>query len=87
MPAVTAFALVRFQILVFALYPVICCGCVQKQRDHSFEQRLENGVPIAVTSGGPMYDEPPFRLEYILTVEQSDQTPASLLKDPYDFTP
>jgi len=54
---------------------------------HSFNVIDENGIPVAVTSGGPRYDTPPFGLEEILRVHQREDQPASLLSSPRDFAP
>ncbi len=54
---------------------------------HSFSVTDENGIPVAVTSGGPRYDTPPFSLEEILKVHQREDQLASLLRSPTDFAP
>ncbi len=67
---------------------VTVAGCSARDTGpHSFSVTDENGIPVAVTSGGPRYDTPPFGLEEILKVHQREDQLASLLRSPTDFAP
>lgn len=75
----------------YVVFPVMAVlsfnACEKDPREHSFQVIEEEGVPIALTLNGPLYDQPPFRLEYILSINQREDLPASLLKEPRDFAP
>ena len=72
--------------LIFVMLLAVT-GCSRERKAHAFYVNQSNGIPIAITEGGPKYAEPPFQLEPVLTVNQRTDVPASLLRDPRDFAP
>ncbi|MFC1529140.1 6-bladed beta-propeller [Gemmatimonadota bacterium] len=73
-------------VLLFSV--IIITGCSASDTGpHSFSVTEENGIPVAVTSGGPRYDTPPFGLEEVLRIHQNEDQPASLLRSPTDLAP
>ncbi|MFC1529104.1 6-bladed beta-propeller [Gemmatimonadota bacterium] len=65
----------------------LAAGCSSRDVDtrHSFRTFRENGIKIAETSGGPRFDEPLFRYEEILTLDQNEEVEASLLYRPIKY--
>jgi len=70
----------RLSILlpVSALTVCILASSVDAQR-HSFRVHQENAVPVAETTGGPQYEGELFAFEPIVTLNQDEANPESLL--------
>ncbi len=68
-------------LLLFLL--VGCSGDVNTE--HEFRSFLENGIPIAETTGGPKYSEELFQYEQILTLNEDPLREESLLFGPSHF--
>lgn len=66
---------------------LLSTGCSRGETEHGFQTYHEDGYTIAVTTGGPYYDYPPFRLEELSRVQQDPSVPASLLSQPHRFSP
>jgi hypothetical protein len=78
----------RIRMFVPFVAVIVVAGCsTGDSGPHSFSVTEENGVPVAVTRGGPRYDTPPFSLELIQKVHQREDQPASLLRSPTDLAP
>ncbi len=77
----------RIHCSIGALCAVLIMGCSSGNSDsiHSFNTFLEEGVPVAETTGGPKYSEPLFTYEKILTLEQNEEQQETLLYRPYIF--
>ncbi len=54
------------------------CSPVRSARHH-FDVIEEEGVPTAVTRGGPRYDRPVFAFEFVCRLEQDESRPETLL--------
>ncbi|MFC1543674.1 6-bladed beta-propeller [Gemmatimonadota bacterium] len=75
-----------FRLFLFAAAShLTACGAGPDA--HRFEIITEEGVPTAITRGGPLYQEPLFRLEEVVSVEQDEDIPESLLSAPDTFLP
>ncbi|MFO7769440.1 MAG: 6-bladed beta-propeller [bacterium] len=61
------------------------CGSQEEPAVHAFEVVMEEGVATAVTSGGPLYEEPLFTYEEVLRLQQDEERPESLLSRPSYF--
>ena len=72
-------------LLIIAV--VAACSSESQKTQHAFQVIEEDGVPVAVTTGGPLYDEPLFRFEPVLRITQSADVAASVLNNPSDFAP
>ena len=66
---------------------LLTTSCGRTPGEHVFEFRQEDGYTLALTSGAPLYDSPPFRLTELVRVHQNPEVVASLLKDPGTFRP
>jgi len=76
--------------ILSALIPIstillISTGCSLDRGQHRFRIIEENGVKIALTTGGPQYSEPLFRYEPVLTLKQDQNREESLLYRPSIF--
>ncbi len=60
----------------------VCCTGTSSSSRHSFRISEEDGVRIAVTRGGPRYQEPLFRFEVELTLQEDPDRPESMLFRP-----
>ncbi len=66
---------------------LLLCGCARDvETGHSFSVEHRNGVRIAVTRGGPRYDQPLFRYERELTLKEDPANEDSFLHRAYSFT-
>ncbi len=72
-----------WRTLILSLIPlfITITACSSRDEDSSFSFRTyqENGISIAETSGSSKYDEPLFRFEEILTLNQNPDVEESLL--------
>lgn len=77
----------RHYPLLASLVISLAAGCSSSDTDtsHSFRTFRENGVMVAETSGGPRYEEPLFRYEKIITLEQNEEVEESLLYQPISY--
>ncbi len=75
------------RLLALPLIVVLLSGCEAQEETavHAFEVVMEEGVPTAVTSGGPLYEEPLFTYEEVLRLQQDEDRPESLLSRPAMF--
>jgi hypothetical protein len=67
--------------LYLLLLPLMCIETAQAQ-EHSFQVFQENGITIAETTGEPKYSQDIFRYEHILTLQEDESRPESLLGNP-----
>ncbi len=64
---------------------LLLLGCSSDEERHRFRIVEENGVRVALTTGGPRYSEPLFRYEPVLTLKQDPNREESLLYRPSQF--
>ena len=62
------------------------CSSDETAQTHSFQIIEEDGIPVAITSGGPKYEGELFTYEPVLTLKEDPQNEASLLFRPGEFT-
>ena len=67
-------------LAVWCLSIHACTGIQDKQ--HRFRVIEEDGVEVALTTGGPRYSEPLIKCEIVLTLRQDLNHPESLLNQP-----
>ena len=72
----------RYVLFVLAF---ILLDCSSDSDRHQFRIVEENGVKVALTTGGPRYSEPLFRYEPVLTLKQDPNREESLLYHPSIF--
>ncbi len=66
-----------FFVLSITLLPA--CGSRQQSATHRFEVSNENGVPVAISTGGPSYNAPVFSFEFLFRLEQDESREETLL--------
>jgi len=71
---------------ILILLPLTACSSKTTETAHTFQIHEENGVNIAVTTGGPKYEGELFTYEPVLTLKEDPQNEASLLFRPGEFT-
>jgi len=77
----------RHYPLLASLVISLTAGCSPGDTgtSHSFRTFRENGVMVAETSEGPRYQEPLFRYEEILTLDQNEDVEESLLFQAFHY--
>ena len=60
------------------------CSSDETAQTHSFQIIEEDGIPVAITSGGPKYEGELFTYEHVLDL-QEDERVESLLYNPTGF--
>ena len=63
----------------------ILCTCSFDKNRHRFQTYREDGVDVALTSGGPRHSDPLFRFEPVMTLKQDPEREDSLLYRPSIF--
>ena len=72
--------------LVSLSLTITACSRSSDDGGHLFRIEEIDGVPTAITAGGPRYAEPIFNFELILTLKQDPDREESLLFRPTEFT-
>lgn len=70
------------RLVPLSILILVGCDPSVSVRSHTFTVGIEEGVPTARTTGGPRYDDPVFRFEELLTLDQDPSRPESLLHEP-----
>lgn len=78
--------LVRGISLILLVMTAAVCGRGGEQPDHRFTVENVGGATIATTRGGPRFEGELFEYEHLLTLQQDEQAPESLLANPMIFT-
>ncbi|MFO7768873.1 MAG: 6-bladed beta-propeller [bacterium] len=74
---------VRYAPFFLPLLLLMSIGCSSQEavQEHAFEVVSENGIPTALTTGGPRYAGDLFTYEPILTIREDEEEPDSMMKE------
>jgi hypothetical protein len=75
----------RLSCAIALLLITSACGRGNDSLPHAFGVEIVNGVPEAVTSGGPKYSSPVFTFREVLTLHQDEANPESIIFRGGDF--
>ncbi|MFC1559418.1 6-bladed beta-propeller [Gemmatimonadota bacterium] len=74
----------KLRLMIICTLAALCCmaACSSKESpDHSFTVIEEDGVPVALSSGGPKYLQPIFTYEELFRLDQDESREETLLGD------
>ena len=70
----------RTLTLLFSIYLIsTACSSDETSQDHSFQIVEEDGIPVAITSGGPKYEGDLFHYEEVVRLHQDESNENSIL--------
>lgn len=75
----------RWQLLLITAL-IVACSKSTEAPSHTFQTYLEDGIPNAVTTGGPKYEGELFTYDYVLSLRGIESNYDSYLKAPSSFT-